>query len=71
MAAGTKLQLVFGTASGQKTFSYNYANASASTASVKLLMSTMIANGSVYKYPPLTAVSAKFQITTESEVDLS
>lgn len=71
MAAGTKLIFRFGTASGEKNFTFNYGDDSAATSDIKEAMQTMIANGSIYKYPPLTAVSAKAQITTETEWDLS
>lgn len=71
MAAGTKLILRFGTASGEKNFTYNYGDSSALSSDVKTAMNTMITNGSVFKYPPLTAISAKVQVTTETEFDLS
>ena len=71
MAAGTKLVLRFGTASGEKNFIYNYGNAQATASSIKTLMNAMITNGSIFKYPPLTAVSAKAQITSETEWDIS
>lgn len=71
MAVGTKLILRFGTTSGEKNFTYNYGNSEATSANVKSAMQAMIDNGSVFKYPPLTMISAKTQITTEAEFDLS
>lgn len=71
MAAGTKMLLKFGTASGEKTFTYNYGNREALASDVKQAMQTMIANGEIFKYPPLTIVSAKAQVTSETEFDLS
>ena len=71
MATGSKLILRFGTAAGEKNFTYNYGNASAPVSDVKDLMNAMIENGDIFKYPPLTAISAKTQVTTESEFDLS
>lgn len=71
MAAGTKLILRFGTASGEKNFTYNYGNASATSASVKNAMNAMIENGSIFRYVPLTKISAKAQVTSETEFDLS
>lgn len=71
MASGTQLILRFGTTSGEKNFTYNYGDDDASPADVKNAMNTMIANGSIYKYPPLTIISAKSRITTEVDFDLS
>lgn len=71
MAAGTKMILRFGTLSGEKNFTYNYGNSEALASDVKTCMQTMITNGSIFKYPPTTIISAKCQVTTESEFDLS
>lgn len=71
MAAGVKMVLRFGTASGEKNFTYNYGNSEASVSDVKTAMNTMIANGDIFKYPPLTIISAKSVITSEVEYDLS
>lgn len=71
MAAGSKLILRFGTASGEKNFSYNYGNSSAPASDVKAAMNAMIANGSIFKYPPLTIISAKVEVTSVTEFDLS
>lgn len=71
MAAGTKLILRFGTTSGEKNFTYNYGNASATSASIKAAMNAMISNGSIFKYQPLTMISATAQVTSETQFDLS
>lgn len=71
MAAGTKLVLRFGTASGEKNFIYNYGNAGAASSDIKALGAAMIANGSIFRYPPLTFLSAVAQVTTETEFDIS
>lgn len=71
MAVGNTLVLKFGTASGERTFSFKYGNASARASDIKALMNAMITNGSIYKTPPLTIVSAKVQVVTETEFDLS
>lgn len=71
MAAGTKLVLRFGTTSGEKNFTFNYGNANAANTDVKTLMNAIITNGSIFRYPPLTAISAKAQVTTETTFDLS
>lgn len=71
MAEGTRLQLQFETMSGVKTWSFNYAKASPTLANVKALMQAMIANGEIYKTPPLVAYSAKTVTTSENEFDLS
>lgn len=68
--AGTKLQLKFGTASGVKTWTFNYAKADASTASIRTLADTMIANGSIYKNPPLTKESAELITTKVEQIEL-
>lgn len=66
MAAGVKLILRFGTTSGEKNFTYNYGNEEADASDVNALMDAMIANGAIFRYPPLTKISAKAQITTET-----
>lgn len=71
MAAGTKIIMRFGTAAGEKNFIYNHANAEANAASVKNAMEAMINNGTIFRFPPLTMISAKSQVTTEHEFDLS
>lgn len=71
MASGTKIVFRFGTTSGEKNFSYNYADDDATSANVKAAMQAMITNGSIFRYPPLTAISAKYVITTEGEYDIS
>lgn len=71
MAESMKLILRFGTTSGEKNFTYNYASSTATAAQVKTVMQTMITNGEIFKYPPLTIISAKRQVTTETEFDLS
>lgn len=71
MAAGTKFVLRFGTASGEKNFIYNHGNSEVNPASVKAAMQAIITNGSIFRYVPLTMISAKAQVTTETEYDLS
>lgn len=71
MTQTTSLILKFGTMSGEKTWTYKYANSSATTAQVKALMQAMITNGSIYKYPPLQANSAQVTTTTKDYIDIS
>ena len=71
MASSVSLQLKFGTMSGVKTWNINYAKESATSANIKNLMDVMIANGSIYKYPPLTKESAIIVKKDEIVVDLS
>lgn len=70
MASSNKLVLKFGTMSGEKTFTINYADVSADTGDVRALMDGIIANGSVYQYQPLTKISAKIVQTIEKEYSL-
>lgn len=71
MAVGTKLKMVFETPSGQKTWTFNRAKPSATTAQIKNLANTMITNGDIYRYTPLQAVEASFETTTVTNIDLS
>lgn len=71
MAAGTKLILRFGTTSGEKNFTFNYGDANTAVSDIKALMNAMIANGSIFRYPPVTAISARAQVTTETTFDIS
>lgn len=61
------LKLQFGTLSGDKTFTYNYANGSADEEDVQALMTSMITNGSIFKYPPLIAKAAWIETKTITE----
>ena len=70
MAAGTVLKLKFGTANGEKTFSFKYAKTNASVESIQNLANVMIENGSIYQYPPLTKVSATLETTTVADIAL-
>lgn len=69
--ATSSLILKFGTLSGEKTWTFAQANPEVSTATVKNIMDTMITNGSIYKYPPLSKVSAKLRTVDEESFDLS
>ena len=71
MAAGTHLKMVFETGFGQKTWTFKYAKPSATAANIKDLGNTMIANGSIYNFPPLQLVSAQLETTTITQVDVS
>lgn len=72
MAAGTKIVLSFGNASGNTVnYSYNYGNSEANSASIKNAMNTMIANGAIFRNVPVSIKGAKAVLTTESEFDLS
>lgn len=71
MATSAKLELKFGTMSGVKTWNFNYADAEVGQAEVVAAMQAMINNGSVYKYPPLTADSARIVVTNDMEFDVS
>lgn len=72
MAAGTKLVCTFGTNSDKTaSFTFNYAKSGATLASVKALMTAIIANGAIYENVPLTAKSAKTVTTSENVYDLS
>lgn len=66
-----KIQFTFGTLAGAKTWTFSNADSDATDSAVKNAAQVMIANGSIYKYPPLTAESAKIVITTEKIFDLS
>lgn len=67
----TKLQLKFGTLSGEKTWSFSDIDPETADSTVRALISGMIDNGSIYAYPPLSAVSAKFVTTTDRTVNLN
>lgn len=65
-----QLKLKFGTLSGDKTFSYNYALGASDEEDVKTLMQAMITNGSIFKYPPLVAREAWVETKTIMEFDI-
>lgn len=66
--SGVTLQMKFGTASGTKTWNLKYAKADLTGAQVSSLMDTMITNGSIYQYPPLTKDSAALVVTTVTDL---
>lgn len=68
--AGTKLQLKFGTTSGTKTWTFNYAKSGATVEQIQALANTMIENGSIYQYPPLTKESAEIITTSVTRIEI-
>lgn len=70
MATST-LKMKFGTASGTKTWSFPQSKSTLSSATVRTLAERMIANGSIYKYPPLELQSAVIEVTTENIIDIT
>lgn len=71
MASGNKLQLKFQTMHGVKTWTFSHMDENATTQQVKDLINSMIANGSIYQYPPLTVESAKLIQVQESDYILN
>ena len=72
MAAGTKLVCTFGTSDDKTTtMTFNYADAGATAANVKALMSAIITNRVIFANVPVTAKSAKTVTTSEHVYDLS
>ena len=72
MAAGTKIVLSFGNASGNTVnYSYNYGNSEALASDVKAAMNAMITNGSIFRNVPTSIKAAKAIVTSETEFDLS
>ena len=67
----SSLILRFGTMSGEKNWTFSEVDSDTPPATVKTLMDTMITNGSIYKYPPMTKISAKLRTVTEDEYDIS
>lgn len=70
MANSNSLILKFGTLNGEKTWTFSEIVAEPTVQQVKTLVETMITNGSIYKYPPLTHVSAKVRQVTETDYDI-
>lgn len=71
MATAYSIKLKMGTMNGVKTWTYKYANPNVTQDRINSLMDTMIANGAIFKYPPLTKESAKLVATEETEFSLS
>ncbi len=66
-----KLVLEFAGTGSDVKFSYNYADNNITTANVKALMNGLIANGSIFENPPVSAKSAKIITTNTTVYDLS
>lgn len=72
MAAGTNLILEFADANSNSVFFFfPFADEDAGTSNIKNAMNTIIANGSIFKNPPVSIKSAKTVVTYETEFDLS
>lgn len=71
MAVTSTLKLRMGTLSGEKTFSFKYADRDVTSANVKALAQAMITNGEVYKYPPQVLTSATIEVLDSSNIDIS
>ena len=67
----SKLVLTMTTSDGEKNFSYNYANPSATTANVKAVGQALITHGSIFENVPTEFKAAKIVTTTETVYDLS
>lgn len=71
MASGSKLILRFGTTSGEKNFTFNYGDEESTSANIKALGAAIISNGSIFRFVPLTFISAKVEVTTTTEFNIS
>lgn len=71
MATTTKLVLKMGTTGGAKNYSFNYADDTTSSATVKSAVQAIITNGTLFNPQPVNCSGAKFVTTTETEVDIS
>ena len=72
MSSTARLILTFASAAGEDVkFSYSHANTEAQEADVQALAAGLIANGSIFQVPPVTAKSAKIIITTEEDISLN
>lgn len=65
---GTSLIIQCETTSGVKTWTFNYAKSSATTANIQAFVQALIANGDIYKYVPLAATSIKLQTVSEATI---
>lgn len=70
MAVKLVLEFRDATATSRK-WSFGNADQDVTRTNVKALMDAMIANGSIYKYPPVSKVSAQIVKTTTDEIDVS
>lgn len=66
MADGVVLKMKFDTMSGSKTWSFKYANPSATATIVKNLATAMIENGSILQYSPVRLADARLVVTSET-----
>ena len=71
MATTTKIVLTMETSNGDKSFSYNYASSTATTASVKAVGTALVTNGDIFENVPTALKAAKLVTTNEAEFDLS
>lgn len=72
MADTNRLVLTFSVVGGEdRSFSYQHADPSTSTANVKDLGDALITNGSIFQYPPVQLKAAKIVTVTTTDYDLS
>lgn len=62
------LKLKMGTLSGSKTFTFKYANPDVTSQQVQVLAQALIANGSVYKYPPQVLETATLEEVAKTTI---
>ena len=66
-----KLVIKYNTSDGTVTHTWSHADEEVTTANVRTLINTTIANSSLFLKPPVSVDSAKLVVTTESEFQLS
>lgn len=71
MAAGSSLKITYNTADGTTIHTWKYANAEATQTNVQSLVTTTIANGSLFQRVPLSVKEAKMVVTTETSIAVS
>lgn len=71
MAASYRLSMVFNTSSGDKTFSYNYADPEMEASTVKAAANAIIENGSIFENVPTALKSAYITMTEKDYYDIS
>lgn len=67
----TKVTFNVGTTNGPKNMTFNRVKSNANSSLYKAMADALVANGSIYKYPPLVINYCKLTTTTETMVDVS
>lgn len=70
MADISTIIFTFSTSDGEKKMSFKYANPEVTSATIRTTAAAIIANGSIFEFPPTEVTKAILRTVTEDEFEL-